>query len=193
MPSSRNDPNNQIESFFLKSSNLSAGLVTIFRYHLLERRVAQSELKIGHCNNSVTCFEITSSPPDSSGESKPRTFSASFCVRRKRRNVHLRTITQYSEIIQMNSCGLTPSSLPQGISDNEISSCFQYGAIPERDVKRFPSYTRAFEQSVKFVLEAESSSCRSSKHMFGARELCIKLQYAEIRNQEIEPNLFSVS
>lgn len=67
--------------------------------------------------------------------------------------------TDYSEMIDWNSCKLSPPPLLRNVSTDFIDVLVKFGAIPDWDVRHFPCHTQAVERCVKLVTEASIKVC----------------------------------
>lgn len=68
----------------------------------------------------------------------------------------------YTEIIDWQSCKLTPPPLLRNVTDEEIKLFVNQDFKPIMDFKKFPCHTQAVERCVKLVTEASSKVCGHS-------------------------------
>lgn len=65
----------------------------------------------------------------------------------------------YTEIIDWQSCSLTPPPLLQKVTDEEIKLIVSQDSSQILDFKKYPCHTQAVERCVKLVSEASSKVC----------------------------------
>lgn len=68
--------------------------------------------------------------------------------------------TDYTVIVDWNSCKLTPPPILRDLTNNELKLFVTKDSKTIIDLQKFPCHTQAVERCVKIVTEASSTACR---------------------------------